>query len=58
MVSGDGTTVIFLEGLPTLSNVYEKVKIFETTESRKPKGNTGRQPIWSKKFLLLYEYPR
>ena len=41
MVSGDGTTVIFLEGLPTLSNVYEKVKIFETTESRKPKGNTG-----------------
>ena len=40
MVSGDGTTVIFLEGLPTLSNVYEKVKIFEITESRKPVGNT------------------
>ena len=50
MVSGDGTTAIFLEGLPTLSNVYEKVKIFETTESRKPKGNTGN-PFGLKSFF-------
>ena len=40
MVSGNGTTVVFLEGLLTLSNVYEKVKIFEIIESRKPRGNT------------------
>ena len=35
MVSGNGTTVIFLEGLLTLSNVHEKVIILETIESRK-----------------------
>ena len=35
MVSGNGTTVVFLEGLLTLSNVHEKVKILEITESRK-----------------------
>ena len=29
MVSGNGTTVVFLEGLLTLNNVHEKVKIFE-----------------------------
>ena len=40
MVSGNGTTVVFLEGLLTLSNVYEKVKIFEIIESRKARGNT------------------
>ena len=35
VVSGSGTTVVFLVGLLTLSNVYEKVKIFEIMESRK-----------------------
>ena len=35
MVSGNGITVVFLEGLLTLSNVYEKVKILEIIESRK-----------------------
>ena len=40
MLSGNGATVVFLEGLPTLSNGYEKVKIFEIIESRKPMGNT------------------
>ena len=34
MVSGNGTTEVFLEGLLTLSNVYKKVKIFEIIESR------------------------
>ena len=41
MVSENDTTVDFLEGLPTLSNVYEKVKIFKIIESRKPRGNTN-----------------
>ena len=41
MVSGNDTTVDFLEGLLTLSNVYEKVKIFKIIESRKPRGNTN-----------------
>ena len=40
MVSGNGTTIVFLEGVLTLSNVYEKVKIFEIIESRQPRGNT------------------
>ena len=39
MVSGNGTTVVFLEGLLTLNNVCEKVKIFEIIKSRKSKGN-------------------
>ena len=39
MVSGNGTTVVFLEGLLTLSNVHEKVKILEIIESRKLSGN-------------------
>ena len=41
MVSGNGTTVFFLEGLLTQSNVYEKVKVFEIIESRKFKGNVN-----------------
>ena len=41
MVSGNITTVVFLEGPLTLSDVYEKVKIFEITESRKRRGKVG-----------------
>ena len=40
LVSGNGITVVFLKGLLRLSNVYEKDKIFEIIESRKPRGNT------------------
>ena len=50
MVSGNGTTVAFLKGLLTLSNVYQKVKIFEITESRKPMGNTD-DPFSLKRFF-------
>ena len=50
MVSGNGTTVAFLKGLLTLSNVYQKIKIFEITESRKPMGNTG-DPFRLKRFF-------
>ena len=39
VVSGTGTTVVFLEGLLTLSNVHENVKILELIESRKLRGN-------------------
>ena len=39
VVSGTGTTVVFLESLLTLCNVYEKVKIFDIIESGKPKEN-------------------
>ena len=31
--------MVFLEGLLTLSNAYEKVKIFKIIESRKPRRN-------------------
>ena len=43
MVIGNGTTVVFPEGLrtmSTLSNVYEEVKIFQITELRKSRGDT------------------
>ena len=50
MVSGNGTTVVFLEGLLTLSNVYEKVKIFEIIKSRKPRGNKD-DPFGLKRFF-------
>ena len=39
MLSKNDTTVVFLESLITLSNVYEKVKILEIMEPRKPRGN-------------------
>ena len=32
LVSGNGTTVVFLKGLQTLSNVYKKAKFFETIQ--------------------------
>ena len=50
MVSGNGTTVAFLKGLLTLSNVYQKVKIFEIIELRKPMGNTD-DPFDLKRFF-------
>ena len=39
VVSRNGLPVVFLVGLLTLSNVYEKVKIFEIIKSRKPTAN-------------------
>ena len=51
-VSGNGTTVVFLEGLLTLSNVYEKLKMFELVDPRKPRGNTD-DPFDLKRFSLL-----
>ena len=53
MVIGNGTTVIFPEGLltmSTLSNVYEEVKIFEITELRKSRGDTD-DPFGLKRFV-------
>ena len=50
MVSRNGTTAVFLEGLLTLSNVYWRVKICEIIESRKPRGNVG-DPFGLKRFF-------
>ena len=50
MLSGNGTTVVFLESLLTLSNVYDKVKIFEIIESKKPRGNLD-DPFRLKRFF-------
>ena len=50
MVSGNVTTVVFLTGLLTLSNVHEKVKIFEIIESRKPRGIVN-DPFGLKRFF-------
>ena len=52
MVSRNGTTVVFLEAVPTLSNIYEKVKIFEVIEPRKPRGNTSN-PFGLTRFYLV-----
>ena len=52
VVSGNSTTVVFLEGPVTLSNVYEKVKIFEIIESRKPRG-TVDNPFGLERFSLV-----
>ena len=56
MVRENGTTVVFLEDFPTLSNVYDKVKIFEIIESRKPRGNTGN-PFGLKSFFSSINIP-
>ena len=56
MVSGNGTTVVFLEGLLTLSNVHEKVKILEIIESRKLRGNVD-DPFGLKRFFPYINIP-
>ena len=52
VVSGNATTVVFLKGFLTLSNVYEKVKIFEIIESRKPAANKDDR-FGLKRFSLV-----
>ena len=56
MVSGNGATVAFLEGLLTLSNIYEKVKIFEIIKSRKPRGDAD-DPFDLKMFFFCINIP-
>ena len=56
MVSGTGTTIVFLEGLLTLSNVHDKVKTFETIESRKLRGNVDG-PLGLKRFFSCINIP-
>ena len=56
MISGNDTTVVFLEGLLTLSNVYERVKIFEIIESRKLRGNID-DPFGLKRFFCCMNIP-
>ena len=53
MVTANGTTVVSMEGLLVLilNNVYEKVKIFGITESRKPRENVD-DPLDLKRFLF------
>ena len=56
VVSGNGTTVVFLEDLLTMSNVYEKVKIFEIIESRKLRGHVD-DSFGLKKFFSCINIP-
>ena len=56
MVSGNGTTVVFLEGLLTLSNAYEKVKIFKIIESIKPRRNVD-DPFDLRRFFSFINIP-
>ena len=59
MASVNDTTVVFLEGLLTLSDIYEKCQIFEIIKSRKRRGNRD-DPFGLNipdKFLLC-KYPR
>ena len=55
MVSGNGATVVFLEGLLTLSNVFEKVKIFEIIKSQRLRGNVD--DAFGLKVFLLHKIP-
>ena len=48
--------VVFLVGLLTLSNVYEKVKIFEIIKSRKPRANID-DPFDLKQFFSYINIP-
>ena len=54
MVSGNGTTAVFLKGLLTLSNAYEKVKIFEIIKSRKPRGNVDDLFVLKRLFSGIF----
>ena len=54
--SGNGTTVVFLEGLLTLINAHEKVKIFKIIESRKLRGNVD-DPFGLKRLSSCLNIP-
>ena len=56
VVSGNGTTVVFLEGFLTLNKVYDKVKIFEKMESSKPRGKLD-DPFGLKRFFSCINIP-
>ena len=56
MVSGNATTVVFLESLLIPSNVHEKVKILEIIESRKLRGNVD-DPFVLKRFFSYISIP-
>ena len=56
MVSGNGTIVVFLVGLLTLSNVPEKVKILQKFESTKLRGNVDG-PFGLKRFFSYINIP-
>ena len=48
--------LVFLEGLPTLSNVYEKVKICKITKERKLRGFVDA-PFALKRFFSYINNP-
>ena len=54
--SGNGTTILFLESLPALGNVYEKGKVFEIIESTKPWRNKDN-PFGLKRFFSCIKIP-
>ena len=54
--NGNGTTVVLIEGLLTLSNVHEKVKFFEIIQARQPRGNTN-DPFGLKRFFSCRNVP-
>ena len=56
VVSGNSTTVAFLEDLLTLSNVYERFKIFEIIESRKFGSNVD-YPFGLKRLFFCINIP-
>ena len=56
MVTGNGTAVVFRKGFVTPTNIYEKVKIFEIIESRKPTGNTD-DPFTLEMFFSCINIP-
>ena len=56
MVSGNGTAVVFLKRLLTLSNIHEKVKILEIIESRKLRGSVD-DPFGLKRFFSYINIP-
>ena len=56
MVSANGTAVVFLKGLPTQSDVHEKVKIFEIFELGKRSGNRD-DPFGLKSFFSCINIP-
>ena len=55
-LSENGTTIILLESLLTLSNAYEKVIIIKIIESRKPRLNADN-PFGLKRFFSCINIP-
>ena len=56
MISGNGTTVVFLQDLLRRNNIHEKVEVLEKLESKKIRGDVD-DPFGLRKIFSYVNIP-